>query len=466
MNNNDPKFIHETMLSDIFNIWNAAKDFASDAKNKTIIDRYKSSGKKLASPMANSSSIAKASSNLTLVFPVIASKSVSVNNASLVCKALEKDFVSMLQRLFASWQIVDGNDVGNFKDYLAALHGNISSKSANLDDIFTMLNSALDNDNERLTLNEANLIKNDMRNINYYLPTDINETALTDYKVKIDAITESAAVSKDSDNNDKDKNYIFKNTDGSDMTSAKANLMFKKDSNALVSDTVLNSEYKKANELMPTTMVVNFSIATKDDNGNITGTVPYTSALAAVKAKLYPIASDDIIKHLVDKNTETNWFVNLIRATTREISFVKDFLLGIDKAKIDALSFSSKNKTSDKMWKVLERRAALSKSHKFMKSGAAGSVAAITSLLISQDEVEYMKKYYNIDLERTSIVTNLFNAYNLICVCIVDENLEVAKFIFDEDEPSWESISFNHLERESSDSTYKKVINLMTKVAK
>ena len=117
MNNNDPKFIHETMLSDIFNIWNATKDFASDVKNKNIIDRYKSNGKKLASPMANSSSIAKASSNLTLVFPVIASKSVSVANASLVCKALEKNFVSMLQRLFASWQIVDGNDVGNFKDF-------------------------------------------------------------------------------------------------------------------------------------------------------------------------------------------------------------------------------------------------------------------------------------------------------------------------------------------------------------
>lgn len=464
MNNNDPKFIHETMLSDIFNIWNATKDFASDVKNKNIIDRYKSNGKKLASPMANSSSIAKASSNLTLVFPVIASKSVSVANASLVCKALEKNFVSMLQRLFASWQIVDGNDVGNFKDYLAALHGNISSKSANLDDIFAMLNSTFDNDTERLTLNEANLIKNDMRNINYYLPSDINETALTDYNVRIDAITESAAVDKNTTNDNKEGG-IFKNTDGSDIPTAKPS-MIRKDSMATVSDTVLNGEYKKANELMPTTMVVNFSIATRDDNGNINGTVPYTSALAAVKAKLYPIASDDIIKHLVDKNSETNWFVNFIRATTREISFVKDFLLGIDKAKVDALSFSDKNKTSDKMWKVLERRAMLSKSHKFMRSGAAGSVAAITSLLISQDEVEYMKKYYNIDLERTSVVTNLFNAYNLISVCIVDENLEVAKFIFDEDEPSWEVISFNHLERESSDSTYKKVINLMTKVAK
>ena len=84
---------------------------------------------------------------------------------------------------------------------------------------------------------------------------------------------------------------------------------------------------------------------------------------------------------------------NLFRASTREISFFKDFLLAIDKAKVDAISLSDRNRTTDKMWKVLERRALLSKSHNLIKSANAGSVAAITSLIISQDEVEYIKKY-------------------------------------------------------------------------
>ena len=229
---------------------------------------------------------------------------------------------------------------------------------------------------------------------------------------------------------------------------------------------VMNADYKKANDLMPTSMVVNFSIAVRDDKGNITSTVPYTSAICAVKAKLYPIASDDIIKHLTDKTTERNWITNFFRATTREISFFKDFLLAIDKAKIDAFSMSDRNRTTDKMWKVLERRALLSKSHNLIKSANAGSVAAITSLIVSQDEVEYMKKYYNIDLERTSIVAGLFSSLNLISICIVDENLEVAKFIFDQDEPTKETMSFNQLERESSDGSYKKIVNLMTKVSK
>ena len=38
MNNNDPKFIHETMLSDIFNIWNATKDTAWDAEDSSATD--------------------------------------------------------------------------------------------------------------------------------------------------------------------------------------------------------------------------------------------------------------------------------------------------------------------------------------------------------------------------------------------------------------------------------------------
>ena len=94
------------------------------------------------------------------------------------------------------------------------------------------------------------------------------------------------------------------------------------------------------------------------------------------------------------------------------------------------------------------------------------SVAAITTLVVSQEEVEYMRKYNHVDLESVSTVLNLFTALNLMCIVIVDESLEVAKFIYDEQDPMWETISFNHLEREASDNAYKKVVNLMTKVSR
>jgi hypothetical protein len=55
-------------------------------------------------------------------------------------------------------------------------------------------------------------------------------------------------------------------------------------------------------------------------------------------------------------------------------------------------------------------------------------------------------------------------SYNLMCFVIVDEVNEYAKFLFDTGEDSFETLSFSSLERESSDSTYKKVVNLMTKM--
>ena len=124
---------------------------------------------------------------------------------------------------------------------------------------------------------------------------------------------------------------------------------------------------------------------------------------------------------------------------------------------------SSRNPTADRMWKVLERRASNSKFKRLMMSN--NNAAAITTLCVSQEEVEYMRKNYNTDLESLNVVRGLFESLNLMAIVIVDETLEVAKFIYDETELMWETISFNHLEREASDNSYKKIVNLMTKMS-
>ena len=53
--------------------------------------------------------------------------------------------------------------------------------------------------------------------------------------------------------------------------------------------------------------------------------------------------------------------------------------------------------------------------------------------------------------------------YNLMCLCIVDEEVEVARFLFDGDK-YFQDYSFNALERETGDANYKKIINLMSKM--
>lgn len=240
------------------------------------------------------------------------------------------------------------------------------------------------------------------------------------------------------------------------MEIAKGANQMRKDSADFYSKQVLNTEYKKANELMPTLMVISFKSKIGD------GYETVDSVVIGVKAKLYPMSSEDIITHVVAKAKDANWVQKFIKASTREISFFKDFLFAIDKAKIDALSLSKKG-SANKMWKVLERRASKSKWNRLMAK-ATNDSTAITTLVMSQNEIDYIKKEFHIDISDVYNTRILMESYNLLGICIVDESLEIAKFMWDTGEDLWETVAFNNLERESNDNTYKKVVNLMTKV--
>lgn len=467
---NNCRMIHETVLKDIIGIWDDLKNLSSSDVDELL--KTKADAK---NPMRGMSSIAKASSNMTLVFPVICSRGISIENASMVSKAVEKNAVTMLQRLFSAYQLSDERDVASF---LSKFHQNISSGAASLDDVFNVVTRLTES-----TALEQMAVKQDMNNIDFYLPSPVSESALTRYVVREGAATPNPNNGARTYNGPYDNSKTYNGTvndvkgginhyhgniiNGPDPNSpeeraarsAKNMSDARKADNEFFKNQVLDSDYKKANELMPTLMTVNFKVETAE--GNV---VDYNNALIGVKAKLYPVSSDDVVNHLADKTISRNWLTNFFRATTREISFMKDFILAVDKAKIDAMSLSTRRSTSDKMWKVLERRALNSRLKNIMRQN--NNASAITTLCISQEEVEYIRKHYNVDMERVSTILGLFESLNLMCVCIVDESLEVAKFIYDEREPMWETISFTHLERESSDNTYKRVVNLMTKVSR
>ena len=433
MNNNND-LIRESVIGDIMDVYEAMKSLKdTDITNGTGRLRLSQLSK---GPLRGTSSISKASSNLVMVFPVIASRSISIEAACMVNKALEKNIVSMLQRLFASWQIAD-DGVQDLQGYISRFHNNMTGTVANLDDIFRVADTV----QESCSSEDLKAIKECMKDINTPAPSAISESSLMRYKVKGNYVHEASPVANARNNDSEIRGLV--------------------DRSRLYSDQVMDGDYKKANELMPTSMIINFSVRQKD--GSVTR---IDSAVAGVKAKLYPIPSEDVINNISKKVTDSNWITNFVRATSKEISFWKDFVFAVDKAKIDAISNSDRRRTTDRMWKVLERRALASKLKRASSSANAASSAAITTLCVSGEDVEILRKNYNIDLERIAVVSRLFSSLNLMCIVIVDEALEVAKFIYDEEDPSWESISFSHLERESSDNTYKRVVNLMTKVSR
>lgn len=439
--------LHETIVRDIIDVMNDVKDFD---QIEWIRNRN------------NVGSIAKRTSNLVLVFPVICSTSISIQTASIITKAIERKCVSLLQILFSSMQLTS---VDNMYDYLKQFHTNLDLRSGlTLDDFMGIMDKMVNEGTIQVTDMELyQAVKEDMNNINYYLSTELNPSSINDYRMRKDMYGESHIIKEANGN----KPFGKYQDDMEKMINKAVNNTVRRqnkdiqNANKDVSKQVDYFRYQlsigdvnKANELMPTTMMVNFT--TKNDNG----TYYTTTGIIGVKAKLYPVDAMDICNRISSKYKDSNGLFNLVRASTREISFFKDLAFAIDKARVDAVNMA-KESNNAKMFKVLERRAQRNRFSSLLKKNDA---SPITSLIVSQEEVEYLKKYNSVDMEKSYVTRSILENYNLMDVIIADESLEIAKFLFDDGDGVFETLTFDSLEKEAKDSSYKKVVNLMSKI--
>lgn len=457
----DTKTIHESIIRDIIDLANIA-----DGDEMTV------------NPFSNKvyKSVAAATDKLTLIFPVFCSNNISIENSAMVSKAIERKCVTMMQMLFSAMQI---SDARNAIDYISKFHGNLDASlddvaSLTVDDYVDMINKYASTQ-EHAVFNDAKAwqqLSESVKNFNYTLPEDINENSLNNYRV--DHMGNSINISiikedKIDDDIKKQLDYQAKACKNIIRTGKEINVLQQrmkninratrldyrqmKSMNDMERERVFTTDIKKANELVPTMMVVNFYNAQ---------TGLYTSAVIGIKAKLYPLDSMDIVNRLMLKNKDNQGFHNFIRATTREISFWKDFVFAVDKAKIDALGV--RRGSTSKIWKVLERRALFGKYKRMI--GAGNESAAISSLVVSKEDVETLKKEYNINIEKAAVIRPIMESYSLMCCVIIDEGVESAKFIFDTGHDEYETLSFSHLERDAQDNSYKKIVNLMTKMSR
>lgn len=479
---NPCKAIHETIIKDIVDILLDVKDmdemqFAL-GKNKSF------------------KSISSASANLICVFPVVVDRSMSIESAQMATKAYERDAVAMLQMLFSAFSITDAK---NAKDYLSKFHTNMNlSGSMSLDNFVDMVDKIADklDESSGISLDREvyDVVKEDLKNLNFYLEDydSINDTPISSYKVmpKSRIFREATVISeangkpgkggrrnysnnsnwnRGGQNNTQNRNinqtittHNYNHNDG-ETTQTKINVSVSSPDQRMKNyadfykNQILDTDIKKSNELMPTLMVINFMTPTEDGSDLIMA----NNAVIGVKAKMYPADPTDIIERIASKNRDNNGLNNFIRATTREISFWKDFVFAIDRAKIDAIS-TSRRGSSSPIWKLLERRALKSRVRRTFRM--ANDATAITALAISQNTAEALKIQENINIEIPGTARSTMDSFNLMEICIMDEALEIGKFIKDNGDDMYEEISFSSLERESSDGTYKKVVNLMTKM--
>lgn len=437
--------IHESVIRDIVDVVCSVKDF-----DEVQFLRNINAGRSF-------KSITSATKDMILTFPVLCSSDMSIETASMISKALEKKYAAMLQMLFSA---IDIKSNENLIQYLQRFHANLGPMDGYLDQYIASIDKMVNTfdegwEEESIPKSVQEELLNFMkRNTNYKLPGSINETSLADFKVEKHAGKYDVYCIREAD----DDIQAALATPTSAKMFSDTNTGLEKEYK-MHATTMLPTDIKKANELMPTLMVVRFNQISKNkDDCEVLGA---KTCVIGIKCKIYPIEFNDMAYRIAAKTREKNFMHNLIRATTNEISFVKDFMFAIDKAKLDAKSYGKKG-SSNKMWKVLERRAIKSKVRRSMKMD--NDATAITTLVMSQNFVDYMKKTDStINLDKSNTCRLLMESYNLMGMVIADESMEVAKFIFDTGEDDFENLSFNSLEREATDGSYRKVVNLLSK---
>lgn len=457
--NNNCKMLHETYIKDIIDVIGSVKDM-----DRIDWIRRGSTG-----------SLARRSSNLILVFPVLISSQLSISTANIIAKAIERKCVSLLQILFSAINLTTAEDL---YEYVAQFHHNLGGRMT-LDDFINAVDRLSESgDIDIIDKDLYDAVKEDMHNINYYLSETFNPTSINDYKLRTDYFGNTTILQEAPNPTNGVRDYKSGNTntnfasDNSSVHTTTNNITVNgaggslslpgmsgngggnSDLKDFYRNQLLPQDVQKANELMPTMVAVKF---TSYNNAGLKHT---QTGVIGVKAKLYPVDSMDIINRLSSKYKDKNGLFNLIRASTREISFFKDLAFAIDKAKLDAVSMSRESNNA-KMFKLLERRAAKNRFSSLLKKNDA---SPITSLVISQGEVEYLQRYNNLDMEKSYVTRVILEAYNLMDIVIADESLEIARFLFDDGDGIYETLPFDALEKEAKDNTYKKVINLMSKV--
>lgn len=428
------KCYHESVVKDIVDVLTSLKDF-DEVK---FLQNSDNIGSK-----RSFRSISTASKDLILTFPCMVSDNVSPNVAMSAAKSMEKKFASMLHMLFTAICVNNNEDV---YDFVKKFHSNMNSFNGTAEDYAESLDRIADSMNESykisgmVDLDVMDVVLRSLKeSLAGYLPEDVKDGPSVDNATFITGTYGGKKVI----------------TEAPDITKAAADVStVLKNKYEAHNKAFLNVEYKKANELMPTMLIVNFSKENTDGSSFV------NTAIIGVKCKLVPIDSQDIYNRLTSKVSDRSVFFNLIRATTSDIAFFRDFIFAIDKAKIDAISYGVQG-ASNKMWKVLERRAIKSKFRRGLKM--SNDATAITSLVLSENDVSYMKENYSIDIMNVSIARKLLDAYNFIAIVIMNEALEIAYFLFDTGDDNYEKITFSGLEKESADSNYKQIINLLTK---
>lgn len=454
------RYIHEGVLRDIVSMLTDGVTNSS-ASNLLSNNNLSHSGKYF-------KNITKASSKLILTFPLIVDDSVSPSTAAMSAKALEKKIVLMLEMLFSAISITNNKDAF---DFVGKIHQNLSA-----DDVGVYINKLKNPYTENSSLLSTNI---DQFNENYScidsgvvlsseLPTELcnensknniiifknkgnnreaplkKEYTVADLKKYMDKASKSAGRSQGKVI-EKLKNDLANQKNEYEELKKKIN----DDNNKSyhVTTSTIDQQLKKANDALPSLMCISF----RNSDGK-----SEADAIIGVKVKIIYVSQQDMIERIIMKSDEQHSLFEFLKATTGEISMIKDFMFALDKAKLDVFARSA---NSSPIWKLLERRAYINRVNNFAGFNN-GTGTSIATFLVSSDTMNILDKEYNFPVNNPRKLLKIMTDYSALGFIIADDVTEKIKMLFDDNDYNFEVLSYSALEREDKNQ-YKKIINLL-----
>lgn len=410
------------------------------------------------------SSISKRSLEGTLQFPTLVSKSLDIDTLQMITKALERQYASFVQVALSMSPVLDLTKDKDAAGYLKRFHQNSNVRmdasdivnssieflkentSEASEDAFFLFATVCEGSTPKITAANKDQLIGIMESIRQDILNDkfvpkntylfANESVSTYHNT---IVTEGKNRSNPETSPTKlDINLQVASVDPGGARSNKASAGGNGMNYQLPNEMLKNNDAKKANELIPTTMHVRTNLMANNINQ---GQMDF---IVGVKATMHPITSNEMVSNMLNASRGNNKFFNYIRWTSGEITFFKDFLFNIKEIQDDVMDRSA---GSSPWWIALKRRRVLAK----VKSNLMLPNRSLpnATIVMSMEEVEFIKSEYGFDLMSTSIVDKIMKEYFLLGFTVVDNSTQVVHFFFDGHQ-EFQSVSFSGLERENN----------------
>ena len=427
-----------SILKSLIDVCNDIKSIDAPDMTDIMLDEDEKTGISRVPRAASYDSIAKQAKNSVMQFPFLASKSLSFDNMQMVAKAGERNFGAFLQTLFTMNMITNADSP---QEFVRQFHQNSNNTVNGPSDVFTFIFNSATPSKEDMDQIMENMIYGNFTVEEVFNTESLNTLFQPKEAATVYAAALEAGSTKKVKVEHKHKHEVGLKVKGSvpivgsiDGGGGRGERITKIE---LPRDVYVDADAKKANELMPTLLRVRMF----KDMGH--GRGEHIDFIVGIKATVHPIASEDMINHLVAVFQDRGKLFKFLTWTTGEIAFFKDLIFGVDEIKNEIKD--TRSGASSKWWTALKNIKAKRRMHKLT---LREPILPNASLVISREEVDFIKANYGFDILDDDNASKLIKNLNILSFYVVDASSEVV-YTFVDGADHFEINTFKSLERES-----------------